>query len=341
MPPALPWLESVPPSPAATAAPDEASLSTWEKIAHWFLGVPLQIAIVVVVTVLVIGLSHRAINRTVRKLTESAQERAEAELAQTRRDRDTVQLREALLNQRRTQRANAMGSLMRSTVSVIAVSIAVLTILPMLGVNIAPLLTSAGVLGVALGFGAQNLIKDYLSGTYIVLEDQYGVGDVVDLNGVVGTVEEVTLRVTRLRDLSGVVWYIRNGEIVKVANRSQGWTLATADIPVAPDTDLALVKRAVDEVAQQMLVDPELDSALLDTPTYAGVESVSGEATVVRVVAKAAATEQVKVGRILRERLKAAFDAAGIHIPVVVRFPGSTTGAAPGGGSSTGTTAGT
>ena len=208
-----------------------------------------------------------------------------------------------------------------------------LTILPFLGINIGPLLTSAGVLGVALGFGAQNLVKDYLSGIYIVLEDQYGVGDMVEVGSVVGRVEEVTLRVTRLRDQTGVVWYIRNGEILTVANRSQGWTLAFADIPIAADVDLERVRAAVATVAEQMMADPELDDSLLDEPRYAGVESVSGEAVVVRVVAKAAPTDQTAVSRELRARIKQAFDADGIRIPTVIRLPGSPEAIAGGKGS--------
>ena len=243
----------------------EVQHSFWFKALQWFLGVPLQILIVVVVTIIVIGVSHRLIDRTVKKISDrEAEVDEEEEPDRVRRDRE--QFGEALLNQRRTQRASAIGSLLRSIVTAVAVGIAILTILPFLGINIGPLLTSAGVLGVALGFGAQNLVKDYLSGIYIVLEDQYGVGDMVEVGSVVGRVEEVTLRVTRLRDQTGVVWYIRNGEILTVANRSQGWTLAFADIPIAADVDLERVRAAVATVAEQMMADPELDDSLLDEP---------------------------------------------------------------------------
>lgn len=242
---------------------------------------------------------------------------------------DTDELAAGLLRERRVQRANAVSSLLANTVAVIAVGIAILTILPLLGVDIAPLLASAGVLGVALGFGAQNLVKDYLSGIFMVLEDQFGVGDTVELSGVVGTVEEVTLRITRLRDLSGVVWYVRNGEVLTVGNRSQGWTLAIADIPVAANTDLAQVKNVVTKVSDEMMSEADLASSLLSAPTYAGVESVSGEALVVRVVARASATTQLTVSRALRERLKAAFDAAGIVIPIVLRMPPGQGGSPP------------
>lgn len=306
--------------PNPEPAPDA---ETWQVVLHWFLGVPLQIAIVIVVTVIVIGVLRRVITRSVAKFAASGDQRG--------RD-GGGKADSTLMKERRVQRSNAIGSLLVSTVTAIAVGIALLTILPLLGIDIAPLLTSAGVLGVALGFGAQNLVKDYLSGIFIVLEDQFGVGDTVELTGVIGTVEEVTLRVTRLRDLTGVVWYVRNGEILTVGNRSQGWTLAIADLPVAADTNLDQVRAVVDRVGEQMMNDPSLHDSLLAAPSFAGVESVSGEAVVVRVVARASAQDQTAVTRTLRERLKDAFDAEGIRIPVVLRMPsgGGTSGGSGG-----------
>ena len=321
---------------------------TWADVGAWFLGVPLRILIIVLVTAIAVTLLRRLINRGVRHFAESPGRRSGGQAGHDNSSEDSSEATsedgskgggaddgaevdtapaepvDALQRERRVQRANAIGSLLGSTVTVVAVGIALLTILPLLGIDIAPLLTSAGVLGVALGFGAQNLVKDYLSGIFIVLEDQFGVGDTVELGGVVGTVEEVTLRVTRLRDLTGVVWYVRNGEILTVGNRSQGWTLAIADIPVAPETDLATVRKVVREVGDAMMADADLRGSLLAAPSFGGVESVSGEATVVRVVARAAAEDQVVVSRALRERLKDAFDTAGIRIPMMMmRLPGA------------------
>jgi ABC-type Fe3+/spermidine/putrescine transport system ATPase subunit len=150
-----------------------------------------------------------------------------------------------------------------------------------------------------------------------------GVGDVVDLGPVIGTVEEVALRYTRLRDLSGVVWYVRNGEILRVANRSQGWTLASVDIPVAYDEDLDRVRDLIESVALDMDEDPTYDDMLLGKPTFAGVESMSGEAMVVRVTAKAVPEKQIILARTIRERIKLAFDRAGIVMPMMMRpMPG-------------------
>ncbi len=171
-----------------------------------------------------------------------------------------------MLTQRTEQRANAIGTLLRSVVAIGVWSIALLTILPLLGIDIAPLLASAGVIGVALGFGAQTLVKDYLSGIFMIVEDQYGIGDLVDLGEVIGTVEEVALRYTRLRDLSGVVWYVRNGEVLRVGNRSQGWTLAVVDIPIGYDENIDRVREIVENVATDMDENPDYDDMLLGRP---------------------------------------------------------------------------
>ena len=290
--------------------------SFWESAWGWLVGVPLQILIILVIAVV----AQLLLNGVIKRIVNRASERAKVErLAQMRKVTRTAELSDLLMNQRTEQRAAAIGTLLRSAVAITIWTIAVLMILPLLGINVAPLIASAGVIGIALGFGAQTLVKDYLSGIFIIIEDQYGVGDMVDVGSAIGTVEEVTLRVTRLRDPSGVVWYVRNGEILRVANRSQGWTLATVDIPIAYNEDIEKVRQIVDKVATDMDEDPDYDDLLLGKPTFAGVESVSGEAVVIRIIAKAAPEKQVNVARTIRERMKLAFDRAGIVVPVLVR----------------------
>ena len=288
----------------------------WETARDWLLGVPLQILFILVSAVVIQLVLTWSIRRVVRRASERAKHER---LAQMRMVTRTAELSDLLLNQRTEQRASAIGTLLRSVVAITVWTIAMLTILPLLGIDIAPLLASAGVIGVALGFGAQTLVKDYLSGIFMIIEDQYGVGDVVDVGPVIGTVEEVALRFTRLRDMSGVVWYVRNGEILRVANRSQGWTLAIVDIPIAYNENIDRVREIVDQVAVDMDEDPNYDELLLGKPTFAGVESVSGEAVVIRITAKAAPEQQVNVARTIRERMKLAFDRAGIVVPVLVR----------------------
>ena len=290
---------------------DQAS-NLWE----YLQGPPLQILIIVLLAVAIRWISVAVLNRIIKRM--AAQGRRER-LGETRRAERTQELSEVLMSQRRQQRAEAIGALLRSVITATVLIIALLLILPILGIDVAPLLASAGVLGVALGFGAQGLVKDYLSGIFLVFEDQYGVGDLVDLGEAVGVVEDVTLRITRLRDLSGVVWYVRNGEILRVANQSQGWVLAAVDIPVAYDENLDKVRECINAVAEDMYGDPQYDDMLLGKPTYAGVESVSGEAVFIKVIAKAAPEKQIPLTRAIRARVKESFDRAGVRVPIVVR----------------------
>ncbi len=293
----------------------------WETARDWLLGVPLEILFILVGALIAQLVLTWLIRRLVRRATERAQHER---LGQARKITRTAELSEAMLTQRTEQRANAIGTLLRSVVAIGVWAIALMTILPLLGIDIAPLLASAGVIGVALGFGAQTLVKDYLSGIFMIVEDQYGIGDLVDLGEVVGTVEEVALRFTRLRDLSGVVWYVRNGEVLRVGNRSQGWTLAIVDIPIGYDEDIDRVREIVMNVATDMDENPDYDDMLLGRPAFAGVESVSGEAVFIRITAKAAPEQQVAVARAIRERMKLAFDRAGVSVPVLVRpLPGN------------------
>lgn len=295
---------------------------TASDIWQFLQGVPLQILIIVVVSVVIRVILVRILNRIVKRMAEKGRRER---LGETRKAERTQELSEVLMSQRRKQRAEAIGTLLRSIITATIVIIAFMLILPLLGIDVAPLLASAGVLGVALGFGAQSLVKDYLSGIFLVFEDQYGVGDMVDLGEAVGVVEDITLRVTRLRDLSGVVWYVRNGEILRVANQSQGWTLASVDIPVAYDENLDLVREAVQTVGEDMYADPQYDDMLLGKPSFAGVESVSGEAMFIRVLAKAAPEKQIPLTRAIRVRIKEEFDRRGVRVPIVARpfAPGS------------------
>ena len=188
--------------------------------------------------------------------------------------------------ERRTQRAEAIGSVLRSFASLVILGIAVVLVLGELGVNLAPILASAGVVGVALGFGAQNLVKDFIAGIGIILEDQYGVGDVVDLGEAVGTVEAVGLRITRLRDIKGVVWYVRNGEILRVGNKSQGFAQVVIDMPVAHDTDLERCRAVMQEVADEMYADEEWAGVLLAPPESLGVEQITSEGVFLRLTVR-------------------------------------------------------
>jgi small conductance mechanosensitive channel len=218
--------------------------------------------------------------------------------------------------ERRSQRAEAIGSVLRSTASIMILGIAVVLVLGELGINLAPIVASAGVVGVALGFGAQNLVKDFIAGIGIILEDQYGVGDLVDLGEATGTVEAVGLRITRVRDAHGVVWYARNGEIQRVGNKSQGFAQVVVDMPVAHDTDLERCRDVMQQVADAMYAEPEWAGVLLAEPESLGAEQISAQGVVMRLQVRTTNAEQFRVGRELRMRLSERFAVEGIRTPL-------------------------
>jgi small conductance mechanosensitive channel len=201
---------------------------------------------------------------------------------------------------------------LRSAASITIFAIAGTVILGDLGINLAPLLASAGVVGIAIGFGAQNLVRDYLTGIFMLLEDQYGVGDVISIGKVTGTVETMTLRITRLRDINGIVWHVRNGVIERVGNQSQGWARAVVDFPVPYTSDLATIRTILDRVAEAAWTDPALGGVMLEKPDVWGAQDVSSSEVTMRIVARTAPARQWEVERELRALVKAGLDAAGI-----------------------------
>jgi moderate conductance mechanosensitive channel len=224
-----------------------------------------------------------------------------------------AQAERAMVDERRKQRVRALGSILRSIASITIFSIASVVILGDLGINLAPLLASAGVVGIAIGFGAQSMVRDYLAGIFMLVEDQYGVGDVITIGDATGTVENVTLRVTRMRDVSGIVWHIRNGAIEQVGNESQGWARAVIDFPVPYEVDLAQLRSLLTETAEELWDDPVWRVVLLDPPEVWGAQEISSDEVTMRIVAKTAPLRQWEVERELRARVKAALAAAGIH----------------------------
>jgi small-conductance mechanosensitive channel len=214
--------------------------------------------------------------------------------------------------ERRSQRARALGSILRSAVSAIVFGVAALTILGILGFDLAPLLASTTVLGVALGFGAQNLVRDYLAGILMLVEDHYGVGDTINAGVATGTVEAMTLLTTQVRDVSGVVWHIRNGTIDSVGNESQGWSRAVIDYPVPYGEDLARIRQLMEQAAGSLYHERGWRKVMLEKPEVWGAQELSSKEVTMRIVAKTAPMRQLEVARELRVRVKAVLDAAGV-----------------------------
>jgi small-conductance mechanosensitive channel len=224
-----------------------------------------------------------------------------------------AQAETGLVDERRKQRVRALGAILRSGSSVTIFSIAGFVILGDLGINLAPLLASAGVVGVAVGFGAQNLVRDYLSGIFMLVEDQYGVGDVITVGDATGTVENVTLRITRVRDVNGIVWHVRNGAIETVGNESQGWARAVLDFPVPFAADLVTIRNLLQETGDVMWNEPTWRAVMLEAPEVWGAQEITSDEVVMRMVAKTAPLRQWEVEREMRARVKAALYAAGIY----------------------------
>ena len=289
---------------------DPSQLVWWEDLVT---GPLLRIAAIVIGAFILRLILLRLIDRFVTRLSEPKTE--PGLLTRTTRNAREVIGADVIADERRATRATSLGQLAKNLTSVIVLAIAVIMVLAELGFNLAPLIAGAGVIGVALGFGAQSVVADFLSGVFMLLEDQYGVGDIVDLGEASGVVEDVHLRVTRLRAVDGVVWYVRNGEVIRVGNMSQNWSRALLDIGVAYDSDVQRVKELIGEVARAVAEEEQWTGLILDEPEVWGVEQLAADSIVIRLVVKTVPGEQWGVARELRQRIKDRFDAEGIQIP--------------------------
>jgi small conductance mechanosensitive channel len=216
---------------------------------------------------------------------------------------------------RREARLQSISLVVGSTASVIIWSIAIIMALGEVGVNLGPLIAGAGIAGVALGFGAQSLVKDCISGLFMLLEDQYGVGDIVDLDEATGVVEKISLRTTVLRGVDGTVWHVPNGEVSRVGNKSQLWSVALVDVDVAYDSDLATARQVILDCATHVIESDEWADSVIDPPQLLGVEALGADGITIRVTIKVQPGVQWGLQRALREALKGALDGAGIEIP--------------------------
>jgi small conductance mechanosensitive channel len=295
------------PSGGADPFSDPASTQSWlDKHGGLLISHGSQIAGIVLIAAALRMLTTRLIRRVIRSAGSLADSRAGRLL-------ETGGL--LVASERRRQRARAIGSVLRSLATTIITAVAFLMIISVLELPTGPILASISVVGVALGLGAQSLVTDFVSGIFMILEDQYGIGDVINVGEATGTVEEIALRVTRLRDASGVVWHIRNGQIARVGNLSQGWDRALVDLPVAYDQDVVRAHDVMEQVAEAFYGDEAWRPRLLDEPPQVtGIEVLDGTTVVMRVQVKTVPQGGLAVSRELRSRLKTAFDAAGIKL---------------------------
>ncbi len=280
-----------------------------------------------IISIIVIWIVAVLVNRVVRLVIKRVGRRIEGaansgRLAKMRAKTPRMLVETGSVGIRAAARAKTTTGVLRSVSSFLIYSIAVLYSFSVLGLRLGPLIAGAGIAGVALGFGAQSMVRDFLAGIFLLVEDQFGVGDVIDVassvdgtQGVRGTVEAVTLRTTDVRDSSGTIWHIPNGEIRRVGNMSQGWARALLDIPVPYGTDLAKATEIIHDVADRVIHAPEHWPDVLGEPEVWGVENLGPDAVMIRLVIKTRPGEQWPIMRTLRAELHDAFTEAGIERP--------------------------
>ncbi len=278
----------------------------------------------IVLILIVAFILARIVRRAVRKVATRVAERQERRRGEREQDPDQRfglfrdRLAEALPSaerrERAAQRARTLGVTTASVCSIVIYALAAMLCLGELEVNLGPILAGAGIAGVALGFGAQSIVKDFLSGMFIVIEDQYGVGDIVDVGEASGVVEEVTLRSTRLRGLDGTTWHVPNGEIRRSGNKSQYWARVVLDVPVAYDADIPAASALIKSVADDVWRTCE-GGEIIEEPELWGVEDFGDNSIAIRLVMKTMPGAQWAMARALRGKLKEAFDREGFEIP--------------------------
>jgi small-conductance mechanosensitive channel len=294
-----------------TAAATDGWTAFWATVHDIYKMTFVQVILIIVVAIVLRIVLRFVIDRVVSRIVNGVKRRQNVE--------DTQALITSPLSAVRVvQRTRTLGSVLNNIVAVVLVIVAGLSVITAINQTILgsfALITAA--LGAGLGFGAQNIVKDVLNGLFMVAEDQLGVGDVVDLGPATGVVETVGIRITQIRDVNGTVWFVRNGEIIRVGNMSQGWSRVIIDLAVPYDADVAAVQERMLEIATQMAADLKWRSRILEKPEIWGIESISAEAVVIRLVVKTRPGTKDDVARDLRARLKTGLDAMGIKLPAL------------------------
>lgn len=287
----------------------DAIAAWWESLGYW--QTPFEVLLIIVVAVLVRIVLQFVINRVVRSIVTGVKKKQGVD--------DTQALNATpLAAVRVVQRTRTLGGVLSSVVTTVIAIVAIMMVITTISPDAAgafSLITAA--IGAGLGFGAQNIVKDVLNGLFMVVEDQLGVGDVVDLGPATGVVESVGVRITDIRDVNGTLWHVRNGEIVRVGNLSQGWARAIIDLAVPYDSDVDEVEKLILGTALDMTDEPKWKRLVMERPEVWGIESISAEAIVIRLVVKTRTSAKDEVSRELRARLKRTLDAEGIRLPAL------------------------
>ena len=316
----------------ADVPPEETPLSVdfWAGLAQFWadnwgiiVGKLVSIVVIIAFAFLIRWVLHFVIDRVVTRIITGVKRKQDVT--------DTQALQASpLAAVRLVQRTRTLGTLLTNVVNVTLFIIVVLLIVNTISEAILgsfALLTAA--IGAGLGFGAQNIVKDVLNGLFMVVEDQLGVGDVVDLGPATGIVEDVQIRITKVRDVNGTLWFVRNGEILRVGNMSQGWARVILDLAVPYDTDVEAIEAEILRTAVELSQSGKWRSRVLEKPEVWGLESISDEALFIRIVMKVRTSAKDDIARELRMRLKRSLDAMDVKLPsltsvVLTGFDGAT-----------------
>ena len=317
-------LASTSPEPSTSTTPGPVELPSTDEISTWWEGVEdragglIAAAVIALVAWLIGHYLIKAFTTSMERGAPMSDPKTLAALKKARIRVPQADETEARLEaERRRQRAHTVKRVLDSALAVLIVVLLLMTILSVLGVPVGPMVASAGILGVALGFGAQSLVKDILAGVFMLIEDQYGVGDVVDLGEASGSVEEVGLRCTRLRALDGTVWYIPNGEITRVGNMTRLWSRVMIEVRFAYDTDVEAAKEAmIDAVAAAAAESESVAANLLGEAEVAGIESLEYNAVMLRLMCQVNPAMQWDVQREVRREMRRIFAERGLRLAV-------------------------
>ena len=297
---------------------NRTSSNDWARIADWFVDRPLRILFILFLAFVISRLLRRVVQRFSQAIADRQIPRSARPENQERREGGVISRTlggSDAQRQRAERRARTLGSVLQNLVTVVVWTVAFVLVLGEIGISLGPLIASAGIAGIALGFGAQSVVKDFLAGLFVLIEDQYGVGDVIDVGEAVGVVEEVELRTTQIRDINGVLWTVPNGVIERVGNHSQLWSKSIFDIEVPYECDIddvmAVMKRVLDEVWEEDF----RHTTIIEEPEVQGIQAFGANGVVIRAAVKTDTNEQWATARMIRGRLKKALDEAGISIP--------------------------
>lgn len=289
------------------------------QIVDWLVGRPLSIMLILLGAWIISRVARRYLTTVVTRMMKPNLESAKRQLGRLGFDKTELLMSNEepsdIVSARRSARAASISGVIGSTLTVLIWVVAFILVLGEVGLNLGPFIAGAGIIGVALGFGAQSLVQDCIAGLFMLMEDQYGIGDVVDVGEATGTVEEVALRTTVLRGIDGTVWHVPNGEIQRVGNMSQLWSTALVDIDVAYDADLESVRTILMQTANDVCASEDWSNDILEEPKVLGVETLGADGITLRLVVKTAPGAQWALQRALREAFKYALDDAGIEIP--------------------------